>query len=163
MKKHHNGLPRDLILAMRQPYLDLLLNGTKTVELRTTHPKLLCEVGGRRIWGTMYGKRLYLARRGFIHGEVLIDAIDFNTTMPAHFAVTYAERACLDISTAVAMLKGRRTAAAYHVSHPIRYAAPVCIMRTPQSWQYAAPDIVDMCAAAREATLQRKEAEPCAR
>lgn len=134
-------MAKSLILDIKLKYLDLLLSGRKSVELRRSHPAA---------GGTAPGQILYLARLGAIRGQVTIDAINFEgihtLDSPMAFAIAYADRACLTTQEAIDYMDGARSPAAYTVSHPISYRHPVpCQQKIPNSWCYISPALQRLC------------------
>lgn len=135
-----------IILAMREPYLSQLLDGSKTVEVRKTRPAC----------GVLPHETLYLYRKGAIHGQVSVREMHYvgrtDFEMGACEAIAkFAEKACLEDGEMLDYLGWHpKHAAVYEVYAPIRYARPVPVPCRPQSWQYMTDSILELLPDGRE-------------
>lgn len=145
--------PCNLIFAMKQPYLDLLLCGKKTVELRRSHPARSRDPFYE--WNVQKGNRIYLYYRGCVWGEVSISDFNFQTNMD--YENWDFKEACLTQAELCKYMKGCKTPAVYFVVNPIRYVEPVKVDCRPQSWIYALDD--SDFRRAREKALKGKEGQ----
>lgn len=129
-----------LILAMRERWLNLILDGKKTAEVRRTRPARPCDMPDY----------LYLYHRGHIHGMAEVRAYtvpDYPELVGFWHRNTCAihhKRACL---TGKEMLEYLNCAAApvvYLLGRVGRFEKPIPVPCRPQSWQYATPELLDM-------------------
>lgn len=123
---------KDMILAMRKRYLDLLLSGEKKAEVRSTCPRGL---GG-------YTPRLYLYYRGCIYGHVDAYSLWFTGYGRCEeFVERLHKEACLTKEEMLDYLKDKRGGVIYRVSNPVRYAEPISVPCRPQGWIYMKPNV----------------------
>lgn len=115
----------DILLAMKEKWLKKLLDGTKTVELRRTHPK-----------GSAVPKYIYLYYRGMVWGKVEVHDVLYNPYSTSWLAEKTYKDACLSYQEAYDYLGGAYGSAAYYVTNPVRYKTPFPVSARPQSWQY---------------------------
>lgn len=122
-----------IVLAMREPHMSRLLNGEKTAEVRRTSP-------------TVVVYRLYLYRRGHIHGYVDVAGYAAAKWHPSDSGIANAVRkyhaaAMLDPEDMRRYLKGAASPCIYLVKNPVRLQKPLPVGIRPQSWQYATEEI----------------------
>lgn len=133
---------KDLILAMRAPFLAKLLIGIKTAEVRRTKPDMI----------NFYGTRLYLYHKKRIYGHVTVE--DWQYTYRRFLndlCKNWCAAACLTHEEMWKYLAGDlspagqdmacRNGIIYLVRDPVRYAVPVDVPCRPKSWQYMTPEI----------------------
>lgn len=121
-----------IILPMKEKWLDLLLSGKKTVEVRRTSPKIVVE-------------RLYLYLRGHIHGYVEVKGYKAGKNPTdarlRQLAKEDARAAMLSQQEFVKYLSGSKTPILYFVANPVRLKKPLLIADRPQNFQYASYDL----------------------
>lgn len=143
-----NERPRDLILAMKHLYLDLLLTGRKRCEVRRTRPKGLFSGSLRE--GESF--KLYLYFRGHIWGYVRVyGCILTQGRSIVDLARRLHEDACLSQKAMMDYLRNIRDdeccrvatpkGVIYAVMNPRRYERGVKVPCRPQSWQFLTDEI----------------------
>lgn len=143
-----NERSRDLILAMREPFLEKLLSGEKTAEVRRTHPKGLYG-GGLRVGDSF---KLYLYRSGHIWGYVRVYACILTQGRSIfQLAGCLHREACLTKQEMMDYLRNVRgdeycrvatpKGVVYSVMNPRRYERGVKVPCRPQSWQFLTEEI----------------------
>lgn len=128
-----------LMLAMREPYLSQLLDGSKTVEVRRTRP-------APEILRNAKSIRLYLYKGGYIHGYVDIDYYNsLNEISWSGWWQDTCKRACLTAQEMEQYLAGsdKDRVIFYHVSKRVKYKSPLKTHHRPQSWVYIIEPIND--------------------
>lgn len=134
--------PRDIILAMREKWLNLILDGKKVFEVRRTCPK--------RKPG-----RIYLYRLGMIWGVAdvgmwwrVCDMFNREYFTAGEFREKFAAKACLGVQEYLGYLDGAKRPAVYHLREVYPYAQPIPVSCRPQSWQYMTDEIREQIAQA---------------
>lgn len=127
--------PREIILAMREKWLNLILDGKKIFEVRRTCPK-------RRPW------RIYLYRRGMIWGVAEVahwwhvcDMLPREYFTSGLYPAMFASKACLSEREYLDYMNGAKRPAVYYLREVSRYEQPVPVSCRPQSWQYMTDEI----------------------
>lgn len=117
----------EIIIALRQPWLALILHRTKTAELRRTHPSYIPD-------------RLYLYHRRCIHGHADVAEWDTHSTH-RQLVNTWADRLCMSRLRILEYLDGATTPIVYALANITTYPLPIPIPKKPQSWIYMTPAI----------------------
>lgn len=117
----------EIIIPLRQPWLELILNGTKTAELRRTHPSYIPD-------------RLYLYHRRCIHGHADVAAWDLHSTR-RQFAANWSKHLCLPPAEILKYLEGAANPIVYNLANITKYPHPIPIPAKPQTWIYMTPAI----------------------
>lgn len=128
-----------LLLAMREPYLSKLLDGSKTIEVRRTRP-------APEILRNAKSIRLYLYKGGHIHGYV--DVCNMAYLEEVELYANWQDicsAACLTEQEAHQYLAGanRERVIFYEVHNPVKYTQPLKTHHRPQSWVYIIEPIND--------------------
>lgn len=121
-----------LILAMRERWMNLILDGQKTAEVRRTRPARLCDMPDY----------LFLYHRGCLHGVAEVVGTDlFNQSgsykewVFASFRA-YGEKACLTRVDFFRYLALAKSPVVYLLGRVERFAEPIPVPERPQSWMY---------------------------
>lgn len=127
--------PMDIILAMREKWLNLILDRKKVFEVRRTCPK-------------HRPGRIYLYRRGVIWGEAEIgkwwhvcDMFHREYFVYSPFKELFAAKAYLSEREYLDYMEGAKRPVVYYLKEVLRYAQPVPVSCRPQSWQYMTDEI----------------------
>ena len=129
-----------LILAMREKWLNLILDGKKTAEVRRTRPSSPCYMPGY----------LYLYHKGCIHGIAEVVGTDLFNQSGLYkewvFAAfrAYGEKACLTRVDFFRYLALAKSPVVYLLGRVERFLKPIPVPCRPQSWQYATPELLDI-------------------
>lgn len=124
-----------IVIALREPYISLILSGEKKLEIRRTTPALAENI-----------RRLYLYYRGFILGEVEVKSVEAPRSSSARaLAARWHQAARLSFHDALEYLWRPCRPCAYHLGTVVIYKHPVPIDNRPQSFIYATPEIVLAC------------------
>lgn len=123
-----------LILAMREKWLNLILDGTKTAEVRRTHPARPCDMPDY----------LYLYHRGHIHGMAEVRAYRFLPCGWFSLDAVEVQEACLSLEEARGYLQISSRGVIYKLGRVQRFTQPIPVPCRPQSWQYATPELLDI-------------------
>lgn len=124
-----------IVLAMREPYLSLILSGEKKLEIRRTTPSRADSI-----------TRIYLYHAGCIHGEVEVKSIEAPRKESVRaIAARWHQAARLSFRDALEYLWQPCRPCAYHLGVPTLYKNPVPIDNRPQSFIYSTPEIVLAC------------------
>lgn len=138
-----------LILAMREKWLNLILDGKKTAEVRRTRPARPCDMPDY----------IYLYHRGHIHG--MAEVRGWSVPEPDAAAIglwareavrEYGDMACLGGVDMFNYLTRGAVREHYRSLHPVvyllgrveRFKRPIPVPCRPQSWQYATPELLDI-------------------
>ena len=123
-----------LILAMREKWLNLILDGKKTAEVRRTRPARPCDMPDY----------LYLYHRGHIHGMAEVRA--YRILPCGWFSMDRGEcqEACLSVEEAKRYLQTSSHCVIYKLGKVERFLKPIPVPCRPQSWQYATPELLDI-------------------
>lgn len=116
----------NLIIALRQPWLALILHGTKTAELRRTRP-------------LHNPARLYLYHRGCIHGHAQVTAW-IHLITARQIADQWGDRLCMSRARILEYLEDAERPIVYGLGTVTQYQLPIPIARKPQSWIYMDPE-----------------------
>ena len=130
-----------LILAMRERWLNLILDGSKTAEVRRTRPARPCDMPDY----------FYLYHKGHIHGIVKVAAWQ----TPECSGLTqyewwgractwYHDDACLTRKEMLSYLCDAASPVVYFLGKAARFEKPITVPCRPQSWQYATPELLDI-------------------
>lgn len=107
----------DIVLALKPKWLELILNGKKTVECRRSMPKKL-----------QIGDRVYLYCQGDIHGFCTVadvEIIDGNDDWESEATIsTFAEYACLSEDEMRAYWQGAKRPGLIFLKYATRYDDP---------------------------------------
>ncbi len=130
---------RDILISIKGPWADLILSGSKTVELRKSRPTPHTD-------GTTACpcRTAYICYGGRVHGRASILDIRACENIPASARDFYAERACVTpflwqtYDPKYLWLLGN----ASRFFPPVLLAEIDGIRRAPQSWQYLTPEQV---------------------
>ena len=121
-----------LILAMRERWMNLILDGQKTAEVRRTRPARLCDMPDY----------LFLYHRRCLHGVAEVVGTDlFNQSglykewVFASFRA-YGEKACLTRVDFFRYLALAKSPVVYLLGRVERFAEPIPVPERPQSWMY---------------------------
>lgn len=124
----------EIILAMKPKYLELILNGTKTAELRRTHPVT-----------TRLPDRLWLYQGGCIHGSVDVNRFCFIYRLQHLDTLCYKmdtpERACVTPDEMWNYLFPAKNPIIYGLCNPVRAIHPIPVSCRPQSWIYMTDEV----------------------
>lgn len=123
-----------LILAMREKWLNLILDGKKTAEIRRTRPARPCDMPDY----------LYLYHRGHIHGMAEVSAYHYLLRGWKSLNKMDHHKACVSIEVACAYLGSSDRGVVYLLGRVERFLKPVPVPCRPQSWQYATPELMDI-------------------
>ena len=82
-----------IVLAMKPKWMELILDGRKTVEFRRAMPKNLEP-----------GDKVHLYCRGYIHGSCMVKAVHYGTS--GQLASDFAHMGCIDRNEAQRYLYG---------------------------------------------------------
>lgn len=130
-----------LILAMREKWLNLILEGKKTAEVRRTRPAKACDMPDY----------LYLYHKGCIHG--IAEVAGWNTpecsnvpdyAWPLSATTRTHKEACLTRREMLLYLKGASSPVVYLLGKVQRFDTPIPVPCRPQSWQYATPELLEI-------------------
>lgn len=124
----------DLILAMKEKYLKLILCGRKKAEIRRTTPR---EGPNRRLWlycqGHIHGY-VEVGWRNYIGNNSLYNWSSVKLMAPEHLSCVTAG----EIST---YLAGATDACVYLLRTVHRFKEPYRTQLRPQSWMYMPPEL----------------------
>ena len=123
-----------LILAMRERWLNLILDGTKTAEVRRTHPARPCDMPDY----------LYLYHRGCIHGMAEVRV--YRYLISGWFSLYKGEckESCLSVEEAKRYLQTSSRCVIYKLGRVERFLKPIPVPCRPQSWQYATQELLEI-------------------
>lgn len=124
----------DLILAMKEKYLKLILCGRKKVEIRRTTPR---EGPNKRLW-------LYF--KGHIHGYVEVQRRQYigdNSwyNWSAVKLVAPERVSGVQVGELNNYLEGAKDTCVYHLGTAHRFKEPYTTILRPQSWMYMPPEL----------------------
>lgn len=134
-----------LVLAMRPEWLNLILDGKKTAEVRRTRPATLRlkECGGLDLFFYQGGKVHGCA--SVAHATYFTD--DYNPETDKSDLVEMCrnrhERAKLTQKAMREYLAGARRPIVYIFDKVYRFRTPLAVPCRPQSWQYADKELVE--------------------
>lgn len=117
----------EIIIALRQPWLELILRRTKTAELRRTAPRIM-------------PPRLHLYHRGCLHGTATVEDWETILQSPRKIASQWADRLCMSHPRILEYLDSAANPTVYALGTVTRYKHPIPIQRRPQSWIYLDPE-----------------------
>lgn len=126
-----------IILAMREKWMNLILDGTKTAEVRRTRPARPCDMPDY----------IYLYHRGCIHGMAEVRAFRRMTDWYEVEATCrqYYKEACMESAKAMhVFLSGAISPCLYLLGRVARFDKPIPVPCRPQSWQYATSELLDI-------------------
>lgn len=119
---------------MREKWLNLILDGKKTAEVRRTRPARPCDMPDY----------LYLYHRGHIHGIAEVRAFRYLTSGWFSLNKGECQEACLSVEKARGYLQLSRRGVIYKLGRAQRFPKPIPVPCRPQSWQYATPELLDI-------------------
>lgn len=135
---------KEIIIAMKPKYLELILNGTKTAEVRRTRPKEPC----------YWPNRLWLYQGGCIHGYVNVKGYrvpetESLVTWARNVSTELHEKACiLEHDMYMYLISGlvRRSyrkpqQIVYLLGTAVRATKPIPVPCRPQSWIYMTDEV----------------------
>lgn len=120
-----------LILAMRERWMNLILDGKKTAEVRRTRPARPCDMPDY----------LYLYHKGHVHGLAEVRAYRYLPSGWFSLAVGECQEACLSVEDAKSYLGGSGFGVVYKLGKVQRFQKPVPVPCRPQSWMYATTEL----------------------
>ena len=123
-----------LIIAMRERWLTLILDGKKTAEVRRTHPARPCDIPDY----------LYLYHRGCIHGMVEVRAYRYLPCGWFSLSKGECQEACLSGEAARGYLQISSRGVIYKLGKVERFLKPIPVPCRPQSWQYATQELLEI-------------------
>lgn len=127
--------PQDLLFAMRKKYLDLILSGRKTIEVRRTHPAKCPDPFWEYL--TDVGKKIFFYYAGKIWGEATIKYYNFDPVIDLEkYTDSHFSRACLSREEWAAYWAGAKGPCFYELKNIVAYDEPKKTDLRPQSWMY---------------------------
>lgn len=123
-----------LIIAMRERWMNLILDGKKTAEVRRTRPARPCDMPDY----------LYLYHKGCIHGMVEVRAHRYLPCGWFSLDKVECQEACLSGEKARGYLQLSSRGVIYKLGKVERFLKPIPVPCRPQSWQYATPELLDI-------------------
>lgn len=136
-----------IILAMREKWLNLILDGMKTAEVRRTRPARPCDMPDF----------LYLYHKGCIHGLAEVRSYlipppfpEDTRTWRMQASYIFYEEACLTIEEMRQYLDGAENPVVYLLESVQRFPNPIPVPCRPQSWQYATPELLEIIQGRKE-------------
>lgn len=115
-----------IILAMREKWLNLILSGQKTAEVRRTRPSSPCYMPDY----------LYLYHKGCIHGIAEVRAYRILPCGWFSLDIGECQEACLSVEEAKRYLQTSSLGVIYKLGRVQRFTQPIPVPCRPQSWQY---------------------------
>ena len=97
-----------IVLAMKPKWMELILDGRKTVEFRRAMPKNLEP-----------GDKVHLYCRGYIHGSCMVKAVHYGTS--GQLASDFAHMGCIDRNEAQRYLYGGNRPGVILLAEPVRF------------------------------------------
>ena len=128
-----------VLISIKPRWCDLIMDGKKTVEIRTSRPKINTPFKCY-IYCTLSGpKEKWNDKRGKVIGEFVCDNIIEDWTV-GHNAALYMDAACLSVGEAAAYCT-QFPMYGWHISDLKIYDTPkeldkFSLERPPQSWRY---------------------------
>lgn len=124
-----------IILAMREKWLNLILEGKKTAEVRRTRPARPCDMPDY----------LYLYHKGCIHG--IAEVVGIRLCERAWLDLIYEDYgkdACLSWQEFSLYMATAKAGVVYRLGKVQRFDTPIPVPCRPQSWQYATPELLEI-------------------
>lgn len=128
-----------LILAMREKWLNLILDGKKTAEVRRTRPR-----GDVMNRDDFFYITLYFYNKGLIHGMAQVDAFACLEYFRREQMGDWCRKACLTPAEMDKYLDGAARPIVYELGKVQRFPKPIPVPCRPQSWQYATPELLEI-------------------